>query len=66
MSRFKMQTFSPSGKGFELDPVCGMKVDPVNPPFHARYKGEVRYFCSEACKQLFEREPEKYNQPLQG
>jgi Cu+-exporting ATPase len=58
-----MKSFKPVGKEFKVDPVCGMKVDPVNPPFRVRYKGEPHYFCSEVCKHLFERVPEKYIQP---
>ena len=61
MSGFNMQKFHHrAGQAFEIDPVCGMKVDPQNPPFKILYKSQSYYFCSEACKHLFEREPEKY------
>lgn len=60
MSRFKMQHFNAAGQPSGIDLVCGMKVDPQNPPFKSLYKGKTYYFCSEACKFLFEREPEKY------
>lgn len=57
-----MQTFHPTGQSFEVDPVCGMKVNPLSPPFKTVYQGRTIYFCSELCKRMFEREPEKYFQ----
>lgn len=42
------------------DPVCGMTVNPQSAAFTVYYKGQVYYFCSQMCKTLFEREPEKY------
>ncbi len=42
------------------DPVCGMTVNPQNAAFTVRYKGQTYYFCSQMCKMMFEREPEKY------
>lgn len=60
MSRFKMQHFHGAGQEYEIDPVCEMKVDSQNPLFKSLYKGKIYYLCSDACKFLFEREPEKY------
>lgn len=65
MSGFQMKPFTQLGEDYKIDLVCGMKVDPANPPFQTRYKGEAYYFCSEACRRLFEREPEKYIQVSQ-
>ncbi len=50
-----------------IDPVCGMQVDKASTPYTATYEALDRpwqtfYFCSDTCKQLFEREPEKYAQ----
>jgi Cu+-exporting ATPase len=42
------------------DPVCDMKVTEGNAVEKLVYKGQTYYFCSTLCKQLFEREPEKY------
>ena len=42
------------------DPVCGMTVNPQHAAASVRYKGQTYYFCSQMCKTLFEREPEKY------
>lgn len=55
-----MQTFHPTSQTFEIDPVCEMKVNPLNPPAKTLYHGRTYYFCSELCKRLFEREPGKY------
>lgn len=41
------------------DPVCGMTVSPQN-AITVRYQGQTYYFCSQMCKMMFEREPEKY------
>jgi YHS domain-containing protein len=66
MSSFSMTRFTPAGQPFEIDPVCKMKVDPQQPPYKAVYQGKTYYFCSEACKLLFERIPEKYIKEMQG
>lgn len=60
MNSFNMQRYYPAGQEFEIDPVCEMKVDPKNPPFQVIHKGKNYYFCSEVCKHLFERVPDKY------
>lgn len=60
MNSFSMNKFTPLGKAFETDPVCEMKVNPEEPPYKVVYQGKTYYFCSEACKILFERMPERY------
>lgn len=55
-----MKSMNLVGKEFKIDPVCKMKVDPSNSPFQVRYQDENFSFCSEPCKYLFERDPEKY------
>ncbi len=42
------------------DPVCGMDVDEKNAPATLVYKGKTYYFCTQACKRAFERNPQKY------
>src|SRR5688572_12185344 len=42
------------------DVICGMDVDPVNPPTHSTWQGKQYYFCSEGCKQTFDAAPENY------
>lgn len=44
----------------EIDPVCGMEVNPGTAAAKSVYKGQTYYFCSLGCKSLFDREPEKY------
>ncbi len=43
------------------DPVCGMEVDVENAPASTEYNGQTYYFCSEECKEDFERNPERYS-----
>ncbi len=44
----------------EIDPVCGMEVDPGTEPPKSVYNGKTYYFCSPGCKRAFDKEPEKY------
>jgi YHS domain-containing protein len=44
----------------EKDPVCGMDVNPANAPAQSNYRGRTFYFCSQDCKEQFEREPQRY------
>ncbi|MFQ5887280.1 MAG: YHS domain-containing protein [Candidatus Hydrothermarchaeales archaeon] len=42
------------------DPICDMDVDEKTAADKSEYKGETYYFCCTACKEQFEKEPEKY------
>jgi Cu+-exporting ATPase len=42
------------------DPVCNMQVDEKKAEFQSQYAGEKYYFCSEECRNRFERKPEQY------
>jgi Cu+-exporting ATPase len=44
----------------EIDPVCGMKVDPATAAATYEYEGKTYYFCAPGCKTAFEKDPEKY------
>ncbi|MGC9018554.1 MAG: YHS domain-containing protein [Candidatus Bipolaricaulaceae bacterium] len=44
----------------EIDPVCGMEVDPAKAPAKAEYEGRTYYFCAPSCKAAFEKDPERY------
>ena len=46
----------------ELDPVCGMKVDPSKTAASVAYQGATFYFCSLGCAAKFREAPEKYAQ----
>ena len=42
------------------DPVCDMKISGETARAKSIYKGKTFYFCSVFCKQMFDRDPEKY------
>jgi YHS domain-containing protein len=44
----------------ELDPVCGMMVDPKTAAGKSEYQGKTYYFCAPGCKKEFDRDPQKY------
>ncbi len=46
-----------------IDPVCGMKVDPVTSKHRADHHGTTFHFCSAGCRTKFEANPEKYLKP---
>jgi Cu+-exporting ATPase len=48
--------------GKVVDPVCHMEVDPAKAP-KATYNGKTYYFCSEAEKGQFEKNPGAYVKP---
>ena len=41
------------------DPICGMEVG-ENPRLKSSYKGREYGFCSQPCKQSFDKKPDKY------
>ena len=43
-----------------LDPVCGMEVNPSSAEAFSEYGGQTFYFCSETCREQFDRDPQKY------
>jgi len=47
----------------EIDPVCGMTVDPETSPHHAEHQGKDYHFCSAGCRTKFVSDPEKYLSP---
>ena len=42
------------------DPVCGMSIPKSSAAATSTYHGQMYYFCSALCKQLFDRDPEKH------
>ena len=42
------------------DPVCGMQVDPRTAAAQSTYNGKTYYFCSEACRQQFDKNPAQH------
>lgn len=45
----------------QIDPVCGMEVDPAAPAATSCYNGTKIFFCAEGCKKAFETNPKAYN-----
>jgi P-type Cu+ transporter len=46
--------------GKALDPVCGMTVSGKDAAATSEYRGKTVYFCNKACKEEFDKDPEKY------
>jgi P-type Cu+ transporter len=46
--------------GAELDPVCGMSVDPDTARGAFTYKDRTFHFCSSSCLKKFQADPDKY------
>jgi YHS domain-containing protein len=42
------------------DPVCGMDVNEEQAELISEHKGAKYYFCSNICKENFDKDPEKY------
>lgn len=58
------QHHSSHSSGSEIDPVCGMTVNPETAKGGSTlYKEKKFYFCNPKCKTKFEAEPEKYLSP---
>jgi len=50
-------------KAGELDPVCGMTVNPDSAAGSFEYKGKTYYFCSTHCLHRFQQNPESFLNP---
>ncbi len=42
------------------DPVCNMDVNEQNAAASSQHQGQTYYFCSQECKQKFDRNPDQY------
>lgn len=43
-----------------IDPVCGMEIEEAEAAASRTYKGKTYYFCSQACREKFDQNPEEY------
>jgi len=43
-----------------IDPVCGMEIDEALTAQQSEYDSVTYYFCSDACKLEFDRDPARY------
>jgi YHS domain-containing protein len=48
------------GRGYALDPVCGMQVRTADAPATRRHNGHSFSFCSDRCVERFEAEPDRF------
>jgi Cu+-exporting ATPase len=44
----------------EIDPVCGMEVDPASAEWKTAFEGATYFFCSKGCLDDFIEEPRAY------
>lgn len=44
----------------EKDPVCGMLVKTDEAAGRSEYQGKTYFFCAVACKETFDRNPQRY------
>jgi len=44
----------------EIDPVCGMEVDPATAEWKTEHEGTTHYFCSKGCLDDFVEDPGSY------
>ena len=49
-----------------LDPVCGMEVDEDTAVAKSEYKGKTYFFCTLACKNDFDENPEVFVESFEG
>jgi YHS domain-containing protein len=42
------------------DPICGMMVDEKTAKIKSQYRGKTYYFCAQACKITFDKNPGSY------
>lgn len=54
---------STSAAAGPIDPVCGMRIDPLTTAHHADIAGTAYHFCSAGCRTKFVADPDAYLQP---
>jgi Cu+-exporting ATPase len=42
------------------DPICGMNVNEKTAKIKSEYNGKTYYFCNQACKATFDKNPIRY------
>jgi len=47
----------------EVDPVCGMRVDPARAAARHEHEGRTYYFCNPGCAERFAADPQRYLRP---
>jgi len=47
-------------RGMEIDPVCGMEVNPATAEWTFVHEGTTYYFCAKGCMEDFIEDPASY------
>ncbi|MDF0650642.1 MAG: heavy metal translocating P-type ATPase [Nitrospira sp.] len=63
MSEHILMPHTPSRAGSDIDPVCGMTVDPTTAAGHYDYQGKTYHFCAVSCLATFKADPERFVKP---
>ena len=58
-----LDTAITAGRSTVTDPVCGMNVVPGEKKLVSVYEGKSYWFCARACREAFEKNPQKYLAP---
>src|SRR6187549_840007 len=66
MSEQIPMTHTPSRSGSNIDPVCGMTVNPTTAAGRYEYQGETYYFCAVSCLNTFKPTPERFLKSAQA
>ncbi len=56
---------TPTTSSTQIDPVCGMEVDPSRAAGSSVYAGRTTYFCSPGCKAKFDKNPGQFSEGSQ-
>ncbi|HZD79977.1 MAG TPA: YHS domain-containing protein, partial [Actinomycetota bacterium] len=56
----RCRTTTGGASTMEIDPVCGMEVDPATAEWKHEYQGTTYYFCSKGCMEDFAEDPASY------
>jgi uncharacterized membrane protein YraQ (UPF0718 family)/YHS domain-containing protein len=54
-----------TGGAYAKDPVCGMQVEKANPGAVSTHHGHTTYFCSDRCKTKYDKDPSRYDAPVE-
>ena len=55
-----LHPISPKGGDQQIDPVCGITVDPKHAAAHRRHGATGYFFCSPGCADSFDADPDRY------
>jgi uncharacterized membrane protein YraQ (UPF0718 family)/YHS domain-containing protein len=48
------------GRGYAIDPVCGMQVQTANAPARTTFNNTHYWFCADRCRERFEADPARF------